>query len=83
MIGEDLYHAFFHGYTLKQWGMAPAMLPASILKRLPLRFNYDDSCQSPIPGNAQGRLYADFERLLDHPGWFTCGNGTKVCHFLV
>ena len=42
MIGPDLYKAFFRGYTRKQWGIDPTMLPASILKRLPLRFNYDD-----------------------------------------
>ena len=43
MIGAELYEAFFRGYTRKQWGLDPAQLPASILKRLPLRFNYDDS----------------------------------------
>lgn len=42
-VGEELYEAFFKGYTKKQWGMNPADLPASILKRLPLRFNYDDN----------------------------------------
>lgn len=41
-IGEDLYKAFFYGYTKKQWGCEPSALPASILKRLPLRFDYDD-----------------------------------------
>jgi UDP-galactopyranose mutase len=43
MIGRALYAAFFEGYTVKQWGMAPSELPASILKRLPVRFNYDDN----------------------------------------
>lgn len=43
MIGAELYDAFFKGYTQKQWGTHPTELPASILKRLPLRFNYDDS----------------------------------------
>ena len=43
MIGAELYEAFFRGYTRKQWGLDPTQLPASILKRLPLRFNYDDS----------------------------------------
>lgn len=43
MIGSGLYEAFFKGYTEKQWGMDPKKLPASILKRLPLRFNYDDN----------------------------------------
>ncbi|MGE3993222.1 UDP-galactopyranose mutase [Pseudorhodoplanes sp.] len=43
MFGEELYLAFFRGYTHKQWGLDPAQLPASILKRLPMRFDYDDS----------------------------------------
>jgi UDP-galactopyranose mutase len=42
-IGKDLYEAFFRGYTIKQWGIDPKNLPASILKRLPVRFNYDDN----------------------------------------
>jgi hypothetical protein len=43
MVGDALYRAFFRGYTRKQWGLDPTELPASILKRLPLRFNYDDN----------------------------------------
>lgn len=42
-VGPDLYEAFFKGYTEKQWGCSPKELPASILKRLPVRFNYDDN----------------------------------------
>lgn len=42
-VGRDLYEAFFKGYTIKQWGVSPTELPASILKRLPVRFNYDDN----------------------------------------
>lgn len=42
-VGRDLYAAFFEGYTRKQWGVDPSELPASILKRLPLRFTYDDN----------------------------------------
>lgn len=42
-VGKDLYEAFFKGYTKKQWGCDPTELPASILKRLPVRFNYDDN----------------------------------------
>lgn len=42
-VGRDLYEAFFKGYTKKQWGLEPSVLPASILKRLPVRFNYDDN----------------------------------------
>ena len=42
-VGDKIYRAFFYGYTKKQWGVEPSRLPASILKRLPLRFNYDDN----------------------------------------
>lgn len=42
-VGKDLYEAFFKGYTMKQWGCSPTELPASILKRLPVRFSYDDN----------------------------------------
>nr|WP_306172257.1 NAD(P)-binding protein [Burkholderia cenocepacia] len=38
-VGKELYGAFFKGYTTKQWGLHPSVLPASILKRLPIRFN--------------------------------------------
>ena len=47
-IGSDLYKAFFYGYTKKQWGCEPTELPASILKRIPVRFNYDDNYHSNI-----------------------------------
>lgn len=43
MLGSELYYNFFYGYTKKQWGCEPQELPASILKRLPVRFNYDDN----------------------------------------
>ncbi len=47
-IGKELYQAFFYGYTKKQWGCEPAELPASILKRIPVRFNYDDNYHNNI-----------------------------------
>jgi UDP-galactopyranose mutase len=66
-IGRELYEAFFKGYTLKQWGTEPSNLPASILKRLPVRFNYDDnyyaSTYQGMPRN--GYTYI-VERILDH-----------------
>ena len=42
-VGRELYETFFYGYTKKQWGCEPRELSASFLKRLPVRFNYDDS----------------------------------------
>lgn len=66
-IGKDLYDAFFKGYTQKQWGCSPTELPASILKRLPVRFNYDDNYffhrYQGMPENG----YTDMiGRILDH-----------------
>lgn len=43
LVGPEVYERFFKGYTQKQWGMSPTRLPASILKRLPVRFSYDDN----------------------------------------
>lgn len=42
-LGSELYEAFFRGYPIKQWGLDPSVLPASILQRLPIRFNYNDN----------------------------------------
>lgn len=68
MIGPALYDAFFKGYTTKQWGMAPASLPASILKRLPVRFNYDDNYFShPHQGIPVEGYTALIETILTHP----------------
>lgn len=43
LMGRELYEAFFKGYTEKQWGVSASQLPASILARLPMRFDYDDN----------------------------------------
>ena len=42
-VRPELYEAFFKGDTQKQWSCHPSELPASILKRLPVRFNYNDN----------------------------------------
>ena len=68
MIGPELYHAFFRGYTCKQWGLDPTRLPASILKRLPLRFNYDDSYFShPHQAMPREGYAAIVKAILDTP----------------
>ena len=68
LIGPELYEAFFKGYTHKQWGRAPTTLPATLLRRLPLRFNYDDNYYAHrfqgLPREGYTALTA---RLLDHP----------------
>jgi UDP-galactopyranose mutase len=42
LIGRELYEAFIRGYTAKQWETDPRLLPADIINRLPVRFNYND-----------------------------------------
>ena len=67
-IGPELYHAFFRGYTRKQWGLEPTELPASILKRLPLRFNYDDSYFAhPYQAIPKGGYTEIVKAILDTP----------------
>jgi UDP-galactopyranose mutase len=67
-VGRDLYDAFFRGYTEKQWGCSPTQLPASILKRLPLRFNYDDNYfNHQFQGMPEQGYTAMVEAMLDHP----------------
>lgn len=67
-IGRELYEAFFKGYTLKQWEVDPTRLPASILKRLPVRFNYDDNYFSHrFQGMPAEGYTVMVERMLDHP----------------
>lgn len=68
-VGRELYEAFFKGYTEKQWGCDPADLPAAILRRLPLRFSYDDNYFAhPYQGMPETGYTAMVERILDHPG---------------
>lgn len=67
-VGKELYEAFFKGYTEKQWGCSPTQLPASILKRLPVRFNYDDNYfYHPHQGMPEHGYTAIVEQILDHP----------------
>ena len=67
-VGNGLYEAFFKGYTQKQWGCSPTALPASILKRLPVRFNYEDNYffhkYQGMPENGYTDMIAG---ILDHP----------------
>jgi len=68
-VGRDLYEAFFKGYSKKQWGVDPVHLPASVLKRLPVRFDYNDEYFNhkyqamPVSGYT-----ALVEKMLDAPG---------------
>ena len=68
-IGRDFYEAFFYGYSKKQWGCEPRELPAAILKRLPVRFNYDDNYyNSPLQGMPVDGYTAVIANILNYPG---------------
>lgn len=43
LVGKDVYEKLIKGYTEKQWGRDCKELPAFIIKRLPLRFTYDNN----------------------------------------
>ncbi|MFV0527414.1 MAG: UDP-galactopyranose mutase [Lachnospiraceae bacterium] len=43
LVGTDVYEKLINGYTQKQWGRSCKELPAFIIKRLPLRFTYDNN----------------------------------------
>ena len=67
-VGRELYETFFYGYTKKHWGCDPKEIPASVLRRLPVRFNYNDcyydSTWHGIPETGYTELV---RRILDHP----------------
>lgn len=66
LVGTDVYEKLIAGYTAKQWKKDPKELPKEIIKRLPVRFTYDNSYFSdkyqgiPIGGYTQ-----IFEKLLE------------------
>ncbi|MFZ4058020.1 MAG: UDP-galactopyranose mutase [Ferruginibacter sp.] len=67
-IGKELYDAFFYGYTKKQWGCEPKELPASILKRIPVRFNYDDNYHNHhYTGIPEEGYSAIINKMMNHP----------------
>lgn len=43
LVGKDIYDKLIKGYTMKQWGRECSELPAFIIKRLPLRFTYNNN----------------------------------------
>ena len=66
-VGRELYETFIQGYTAKQWNRDPKDLPASIVRRIPIRLTYNDryfdDTYEGIPIGGYTRL---FENLLDH-----------------
>ena len=81
MLGRDLYETFFRGYTIKQWGTEPRNLPAAVLARLPVRFNYEDNYYNEkyqgIPVEGYTAIVA---AMLNHPH-ITVRTGKKFVAF--
>lgn len=66
LVGRDIYEKLIKGYTEKQWGRSCSKLPSFIIKRIPLRFtynnNYFDDTYQGIPIGGYNRL---IEGLLE------------------
>jgi UDP-galactopyranose mutase len=60
LVGKDIYEILIKGYTEKQWGRKCVDLPAFIIKRLPVRFtynnNYFNDCYQGIPIGGYNKL---------------------------
>lgn len=66
LAGTDVYEKLVKGYTEKQWGRSCSELPSFIIKRLPLRFTYDNNYFSdPYQGIPVGGYTAMVEKLLE------------------
>lgn len=66
LVGTDIYEKLIKGYTTKQWRKDPKELPASIIKRLPVRFTYDNNYfNDKYQGIPIGGYTQIFEKLLD------------------
>ena len=65
LVGRDVYEILVKEYTEKQWGRPCVELPASILRRLPVRFTYDNNYfNDPYQGIPIGGYTKIFEKLL-------------------
>ena len=66
LVGRDIYEKLIKGYTEKQWGRDCTELPAFIIRRLPLRFIYDNNYfNDRYQGIPEGGYTAMVEKLLD------------------
>ena len=62
LIGTDIYEKLIKGYTEKQWGRKATELPAFIIKRLPVRFTYDNNY---FNDKYQGIPIGGYNKLID------------------
>lgn len=66
LVGTDIYEKLVKGYTQKQWGRACTELPSFIIKRLPVRFTFDNNYfNDPYQGIPKGGYTQIVEKLLD------------------
>ena len=66
LVGRDIYEKLVKGYTEKQWGRDCKDLPAFIIKRLPLRFIYDNNYfNDRFQGIPMGGYTAIVEKMLE------------------
>ncbi|KRL13982.1 UDP-galactopyranose mutase [Schleiferilactobacillus perolens DSM 12744] len=69
LVGTDIYQTLIKDYTAKQWGRAPKELPAFIIRRLPVRFTYDNNYfDDPYQGIPIGGYTQIVEGMLAQPG---------------
>ena len=65
LVGRDVYEILVKEYTEKQWGRPCSKLPASIIRRLPVRLTYDNNYfNDPYQGIPVGGYTQIFEKLL-------------------
>lgn len=62
LVGTDIYEKLIKGYTEKQWGRKATELPAFIIKRLPVRFTYDNNY---FNDKYQGIPIGGYNKLVD------------------
>lgn len=62
LVGRDIYEALIKGYTEKQWGRKATELPAFIIRRLPVRFTFDNNYFSD---KYQGIPIGGYTNLVD------------------
>ncbi len=66
LVGTDIYEKLIGGYTEKQWGRSCRELPAFIIKRLPVRFTYDNNYfNDRYQGIPEGGYNQIIEKLLE------------------
>lgn len=66
LVGRDIYEKLVKGYTEKQWGRRATELPSFIIKRLPIRFTYDNNYfNDTYQGIPVGGYTQIIEKMLD------------------